>query len=171
MQSSGKYPWTCSISVRAKTLSGASIMAGKTPTAVKNGQHIVVGGLVLQILFFGLFMIVTLVFHLRVQKAPTARSASHDVPWRKHLHALYFASILIMIRSIFRVIEYVQGNAGYILSHEVFLYIFDSVLMLGVMVLLNIVHPSEIYALLRGGKVSRGGLKLYTLTQPPLVYT
>lgn len=146
-------------------------MAGKTPAAIKNGQHIVIGGLVLQILFFGFFMIVAVVFNLRINKIPTTRSASRDVPWRKHLNALYVASILVMIRSIFRVIEYSQGDAGYILSHETFLYIFDSVLMLGVMILLNIIHPSEIYALLRGGKLSRGGLKLYTLSQPPLAYS
>ena len=146
-------------------------MAGKTTTAVRNGQHIVIGGLVVQILFFGFFIIVALVFNLRINKAPTARAASHNIPWKKHLHALYYASALIMLRSIFRVVEYVQGNAGYIMSHEAFLYIFDSVLMLCVMVLLNIVHPSEIYALIRGGKVSRGGLKLYTLSQPSLAYS
>lgn len=49
-----------------------------------------------------------------------------------------------MVRSVFRVVEYLQGNAGYLLSHEVFLYIFDAVLMLGVMVLFNWVHPSEV---------------------------
>ena len=76
-----------------------------------------------------------------------------------------------MLRSIFRVVEYVQGNAGYIMSHEVFLYIFDGILMLGVMVLLNVVHPSEIYALRRGGKVSRGGLKLYDIGPQSLAYS
>ena len=146
-------------------------MAGKTVTAVRNGQHIVIGGLVIQILFFGFFVIVALVFNLRINKAPTARSASQNIPWKKHIHALYYASALIMLRSVFRVVEYAQGNAGYIISHEVFLYIFDSVLMLGVMILFNIVHPSEICALIRGGKVSRGGLKLYTLSQPSLAYS
>lgn len=143
-------------------------MAKKTPDAVKNGQHIVIGGLVLQILFFGFFMIVALTFHIRMNKAPTARATSGDIPWRKHLHALYFASILIMVRSIYRVIEYAQGFAGFILSHEVFLYAFDSVLMLGVIVLLNVVHPSEIYARLRGGKASKGWLKLYDVSQVPV---
>jgi hypothetical protein len=31
------------------------------------------------------------------------------------------------------VIEYLQGNGGYLISHEVFLYVFDSMLMAGVM--------------------------------------
>ncbi len=146
-------------------------MAGKTMTAVRNGQHVVIGGLVLQIIFFGFFVAVATVFNLRINKTPTARSASSGVPWRRHIHALYYASGLIMLRSIFRVVEYVQGNAGYIMSHEVFIYIFDSILMLGVMVLLNVVHPSEIYALRRGGKVSRGGLKLYNIGPQSLAYS
>ena len=140
-------------------------------TAVRNGQHVVIGGLVLQIIFFGFFVVVAAVFNLRINKVPTARSASSSVPWKRHIHALYYASSLIMLRSIFRVVEYVQGNDGYIMSHEVFLYIFDSVLMLGVMILLNVVHPSEIYALLRGGKMSRGGLKMYDVGPQSLPHT
>lgn len=37
-----------------------------------------------------------------------------------------------------------MGNNGYLLRHEYFLYVFDATLMLGVMVLFNIVHPSEV---------------------------
>ena len=60
------------------------------------------------------------------------------------MHVLYLASALIMIRSVFRVVEYLQGNNGYLLRHEVYLYIFDAFLMLVVMCLFNWVHPAEI---------------------------
>jgi hypothetical protein len=63
---------------------------------------------------------------------------------------LFTASALIMIRSVFRVIEYVQGTNGYLLSHEIYLYIFDAALMCGAVVLFNIVHPSQITGLLTG---------------------
>ena len=66
--------------------------------------------------------------------------------WQKHLYALYVASMLILVRSVFRVIEYVMGNNGYLLKKEVFLYTFDAVLMFLCMVWLNIVHPGEIHA-------------------------
>ena len=72
------------------------------------------------------------------------RSSLNQLPWKRHLYNLYFTSGLIMFRSIFRVVEYIQGNAGYLLSHEVFLYIFDAVLMLAVMIMFNWVHPSEV---------------------------
>jgi hypothetical protein len=52
---------------------------------------------------------------------------------------------------MFRLIEYAQGNDGYLISHEVFLYIFDAVLIFATMVLFAVVHPSEIDALVKGG--------------------
>lgn len=65
-----------------------------------------------------------------------------------------------MIRSVFRVVEYLQGFSGYLLSHEVYLYIFDSVLMFFVMVIFNVVHPSEVVALVNGGRVAKKGWKM-----------
>ena len=65
-----------------------------------------------------------------------------------------------MIRSVFRVVEYLQGFSGYLLSHEVYLYIFDAVLMLCVMVIFNLVHPSEVVALMNGGKAAKMGFRM-----------
>lgn len=57
---------------------------------------------------------------------------------------LYAVSGLIMIRSIFCVVEYLMGNEGYPLSHEWTLYIFDSVLMLLVTVIFYLRYPSKL---------------------------
>ena len=114
------------------------------------GKWIVVGGLIIQIFFFGYFMVVSGIFFLRLSKNPTRRSESKDIPWRLHMLVLFTASILIFTRSVFRVIEYVQGPNGYLLSHEVWLYIFDASIIAVVVLLFNIVHPSQITALLRG---------------------
>lgn len=103
-------------------------MASGGLAAVQRGEHIVVGGLVVQLLFFGFFLIAALLFHYRLGKKSTSHSPAADVPWEKHLIVLYIASTLIMVRSIFRIVEYVQGNGGYLLRHETFLYIFDAVL-------------------------------------------
>jgi hypothetical protein len=57
---------------------------------------------------------------------------------------LFTASLLVMVRSVFRVAEYLQSFDGYLLSHEVYLYIFDALLMFVMMVLFNWAHPAEI---------------------------
>ena len=60
------------------------------------------------------------------------------------LYVLYAADILIMVRSVFRVAEYVQGTNGYLLRRELWLYIFDATLMAVVMLVLNGVHPRRL---------------------------
>lgn len=108
------------------------------------GQDIILAGLFIQIVGFGIFIFVALLFHKRMYQNPTAVSLQADMPWQKHLYTLYFVSLLIMIRSIIRVTEYGQGNSGYILSHEIFLYIFDGTLMFIAVAVFNVIHPSEL---------------------------
>lgn len=89
-------------------------MAGRTLSAIHTGEHVVVGGLFLQILFFGFFMIVALIFDYWIRKVPTPRAASSDITWRKHLNSLYGVSVLIMVRSIFRVVSiFKKGYSRY----------------------------------------------------------
>ncbi|KAJ4989968.1 Protein RTA1-like protein 8 [Stagonosporopsis vannaccii] len=85
--------------------------------------------------------------HETSRQHPTIRA--HQLPWRRHMYILYITSGLIMVRSIFRVVEYLQGNNGYLLRHEVYLYIFDALLMFVVMCLFNWVHPAQITDLTR----------------------
>jgi hypothetical protein len=138
---------------------GGGIQGAGSLDLLHAGEKIIVVGLFLQLAFFGFFIVVAGLFHYRFVKAnPRSKMQSplsndtvqhanveaHQLPWKRHLLALYIASALIMVRSIFRVIEYVQGNNGYLLRHEVFLYIFDALLMFLVMCLFNWVHPAEV---------------------------
>ncbi|KAL4738374.1 putative RTA1 domain protein [Aspergillus similis] len=123
---------------------GGGVMASGTLAAVHNGERIVIAGLVIQILFFGLFIITCAVFHQRLTKRPTEQSIELRISWRRHFWILYAVNVLIMVRSAFRLIEYAMGNNGYLLRHEAFLYVFDGVLMLAAMILFNIIHPSSL---------------------------
>jgi hypothetical protein len=122
--------------------------------SMTSGKHIVVLGLFLQIIFFGVFVVTSGLFHQRIVRSPTAESVS--VPWQKYMYALYGASGLILVRSVFRIIEFTGGNDGTLASHEIYLYIFDGVLMLGVLVLFNLVHPGDII----GRRAQRDGIIL-----------
>src|ERR1700712_4764852 len=90
---------------------GGGIMAGKSNNSMKTGEHIIIGGLLIQILFFGFFVIVAVTFHRRMLKVPTTRVLS-DIriasAWKKHIYALYGGSCLILVRSMFRLIEFAQ---------------------------------------------------------------
>lgn len=107
---------------------------------LNTGEKVIIVGLFLQLACFSGFIVIACMFHYRF--ASSKEASATCAPWKRHMYALYAGSALIMVRSIFRVIEYLMGNNGYLLRHEYFLYIFDATLMLIVMVLFNIVHPS-----------------------------
>ncbi|KAL4768683.1 RTA1 like protein-domain-containing protein [Aspergillus nidulans var. acristatus] len=150
-----KKKWLTKVFVTGDVLSfllqgaGGGIQSSGSLESMKTGEHIIVGGLVIQILFFAFFIVTATHFDWKLKKYPIPRARSPDIPWRKHLNVLYMTSCLIMIRSMFRLIEYIQGNNGYLLHHELYLYIFDSLLMFLTMVIFNVVHPQEIGQLLR----------------------
>jgi hypothetical protein len=139
---------------------GASMLASaKDQDGVDAGNNIIIAGLWIQVAFFGLFVVASAVFHMRLAKGPT--QASRSRPWNKHLISLYIVSGLILVRSVMRCIEYMQGYNGYIcksravefevyaltilpVSHEAFLYVFDAAVMLFAVVTMNAIHPGEV---------------------------
>lgn len=93
-------------------------------------ERIVLVGLIVQILIFGIFAIVSLIWHRRMKRWPTSTSLSGATSqWEPTMYMLYGASVLIMVRSVFRVVEYGMGRGGYLLQHEWTMYVFDSALM------------------------------------------
>ncbi|KAL6416332.1 hypothetical protein AUP68_00549 [Ilyonectria robusta] len=112
---------------------GGSIQSAGTLQLYETGEKVIIGGLFVQIFVFGFFVFISVLFHRRLHRNPTTETMQGVVPWRRYLYILYASSMLILVRSIFRVIEYLQGNGGYLISHEIFLYIFDALLMAIVM--------------------------------------
>ena len=109
------------------------------------GSNLIVAGLFVQLAFFIFFVIVAASFQLKLRQSTHSMGLSVTTKsWEKHMLVLFLASALILIRSVVRVVEYLQGFNGYILEREVFLYVFDAVLMFLVMALFNFIHPSKI---------------------------
>ncbi|KAL2832763.1 RTA1-domain-containing protein [Aspergillus pseudoustus] len=125
--------------------SGAGMMA--MDGMANAAKAIVITGLMVQIIVFGVFIVTSVVFEKRMRRAPTNGSYADSAAaaeWKKHLYPLYAVSALIMVRSIFRVAEYAMGQKGYLLSHEWPMYVFDAVLMVGVMGIWAVWHPGTI---------------------------
>jgi hypothetical protein len=127
------------------------------------GQNIIIAGLVVQAIWFAFFIAIAGIFHFRMARAPTSESQMPKVRWQSYLRTLYLVSWLIMVRSIIRVVEYVEGNDGFILRNEAFLYVFDALPMLIVMLWMSWKHPSEVGLLLRGEPAERNGFQLLRL--------
>lgn len=128
--------WSTTIFVTGDVVSffvqaaGAGIMANAdTSSELQTGWNIIVAGLFVQIAIFGFFMMTEIRFLLQV------RSESKIVKfltlhWKRLNLTLLGISLLILIRSVVRAIEFMQGNKGYIISHEYFLYVFDALMMI-----------------------------------------
>lgn len=139
---------------------GAVVMPLGTLEDYLIGSKIVIGGLAILLVYFGLFFLTALIFNFRIYRKPTMRSVHTSSNWRAHLRALFISSALIFIRSIFRLVEYSQGNNGWLMRREWTLYIFDASLMWVVLVIFNVWHPSHIEALRKGGKYCDRGFKV-----------
>ncbi|KAH8892743.1 RTA1-domain-containing protein [Thozetella sp. PMI_491] len=132
------------LSFFAQSGGGGMLATAKDNDAVKRGQNIILGGLGIQILFFGFFMVVTLVFHLRLQRRPTNRSRTLTTPWKMLLMVLYGSSAFIMLRSAFRVAEYVDSLGTELKSKEIYIYLLDALLMALTALMYNVFHPSRV---------------------------
>jgi RTA1 like protein len=124
--------------------SGLMVMASTKPIMGTIGNAMVITGLAIQLISFAIFTLTALLFHSRIRAAPTARSYEVDPRWVKSMYMLYGISILIIIRSIFRIAEYVMGQDGYLLGHEWTLYIFDTILMFGCSVIFYYFYPDNL---------------------------
>ncbi|TXC12124.1 hypothetical protein FocTR4_00006928 [Fusarium oxysporum f. sp. cubense] len=138
--------------------SGGGLMA--IADLSKMGEKIIVGGLFVQLFFFGCFILVSAVFHIRMHRDPTPKSLEPRVRWQTYLTTLYVTGILIWVRSLFRVVEFIEGNDGHLMRSEVWVFVFDGMLMLLVLVWMNWFHPGEIGLLIRGERSITNGLEL-----------
>ena len=123
--------------------------------SLAHGSHIIVGGLLLQLVSLSIFILVTVCFDRKIRRLPTSQSVSAEIPWYKHQVTLYVTSALIVVRNVIRVLEYAQGDgqAGFVLSHEVFLYLFDALLMFTLLTIFNVICPCEIKVLIQAQRL------------------
>jgi hypothetical protein len=142
---------------------GAMMATAKNNDAVKKGETVILLGLGVQIIFFALFIVAIVVFHMRIRDRPTnaASVLRNQVPWHTLMLVLYATSLMIMVRSIFRIAEYAQGSDGSLQGTESYIYIFDATLMWITSALFNWFHPSrvinrETQDMAAGGRLNRG---------------
>ncbi|OAA70285.1 RTA1 domain protein [Cordyceps fumosorosea ARSEF 2679] len=106
----------------------------------KIGRYTLIGGLVLQLVAFGLFLAVFGRFHFLANKFAVPEA---PVGWRKVARAVYISSIAIMIRCIYRVCEFAEGMQGYAFRTEWLFWAFESIPMVFAIGAFCVWHPSQ----------------------------
>ncbi|TGZ80896.1 hypothetical protein EX30DRAFT_364250 [Ascodesmis nigricans] len=123
---------------------GGGMMSGGGKSKMEMGEKIVLAGLWIQIIAFLFFISVGVVFDRQERIVAKLKGEEKRGAWGRMMWVLYAVSGLILVRNLFRVIEYAQGNDGYLMRNEVWLYLFDALLMWVLMVLLNWCHPGKV---------------------------
>ncbi|KAF2799666.1 RTA1 like protein [Melanomma pulvis-pyrius CBS 109.77] len=111
------------------------------------GKNIMLFGLFVQLLFFGFFLIISLLFWKRMRSSPKMYSVPQygKHHWTSLLKLMFAAAAIIILRCLFRVVEFSQGHDGYLVSHEVFMYIFDAAPMFSVQVMFHFVYAADVF--------------------------
>ncbi|KAH8588278.1 RTA1 like protein-domain-containing protein [Bisporella sp. PMI_857] len=124
---------------------GGTMMA--QASSAKLGQKVILGGLFAQLLFFGFFLVIAVIFKRRMAQPAHLRAVavSGRNTWCGLLILLMIAAVLIILRCLYRVAEFAMGMDGYLMKHEVFMYVADMAPMLFVQVLFHIVHAGDVF--------------------------
>lgn len=144
-QGGGTWNGVVVIVVPNTSLGGGLLASASDKSTQDLGNVIIIGGLAIQVIFFSGFMVVTTMFHARIASRPTLKSKSSQAPWRGLIWVLYLASLLILVRSVFRMVEYAQGHDGALISKEVYVYLLDALLMFTVAAIFTLRHPSQVF--------------------------
>jgi hypothetical protein len=149
-------------------MAGSAMQSSGDAAGAKLGNNIVIGGLAVQLVAFVGFGIMTMVLHIRLNRDPTAISLR--VKWWRNIWNLSAVSLMVFMRSTFRLIEFAEGPDGTIHKKEVFLYLFDAALMFGVTVAMAVLHPGFLLRAIRNEKSSNlisDGNDVYLLQGQP----
>ena len=107
--------------------SAAAWLTSDDPSKISTGQTIIEIGLAWALAFIGLFFFVTIFIYI----SPTYELRNHP-QWDliKRMYVSLFVTItLLLVRSIYRMVEYATGQTSYVSSHEWVFGVFDTALM------------------------------------------
>ncbi|KAJ9619709.1 uncharacterized protein PV06_00009 [Exophiala oligosperma] len=129
------------LSFFVQVIGGSMVAAASNINSANRGRNVVLAGLSLQLATFGFFVFasVRLNFMLRTQLRDVPLPKERN--WQLFLNVVNVANVLILIRTMLRLIEYSIGTYNYLTNHEWFFYCFDSALMFVVVATFIIFHP------------------------------
>ncbi|TFK93472.1 RTA1 like protein [Polyporus arcularius HHB13444] len=134
---------------------GGGIAAGGSndPDKARLGSNIIIGGLVVQIISMSVFCVFMVEYvWRRINDRPFHKlaygEAAERQPMDRHMKMLLagitISTVLVYIRSIYRIIEFADGFNGTIAHTQVLFNVFDGMLVTLAMYTLNFMHPGQL---------------------------
>lgn len=124
---------------------GSVMPASGDPSAIDPSKKIIMGGLLAQLGVICFFALSCAHSHRWAKREAPNLNANHaGINWNKYYLMTYGVALLMFVRSLVRGIEYLQGDGGYIIKHEFFVYAFDAALMVAIVALYLWIHPGRL---------------------------
>lgn len=140
-----------SIVIQAVGGASASKTGGQDPPGnTTPGTHIMMAGIIIQLVSMCVFGMLWLVFLWRARAVPISRV---------FLMVTTFSAFCIIVRNFYRAVELSQGWKGYLITHEVYFAVLDGALMLLSVGVFNIFFPARY---LTGEPTTENGHELLT---------
>ena len=117
------------------------------------GKKVVLTRFFCQLLFFGFFLTITIIFDRRMAKS----SLQYSIPkygkhgWRALLILLLVSAFIIIERCVYRICDFSRGPKGILMGHEVWMYVGDTALIFVVQAMFLFIHAKDVFP--RGGVV------------------
>jgi hypothetical protein len=121
------------VQICGAALIGAAESKTKDPTT---GKNILMIGLIIQVASFFVFLILLGIFLSKSKKVLWDQKGK-----KAFIVALVSATVLVYLRTCFRLTEVAQGVKAYLFTHEDFFACLEFAPIAGAMVLFNIFHP------------------------------
>lgn len=112
-------------------------VASVPPRPSEKGTHIMVAGIVFQMAAIGIFALFFCEFSRRASRERGVLEKKVQI----FIGATAFSCLLIVVRSIYRTVELLQGFDGYLITHEEYFVGLNGVLMFLAVTVFNVVHP------------------------------
>ncbi|KAJ7924061.1 RTA1 like protein-domain-containing protein [Mycena leptocephala] len=133
---------------------GVALTAVKGSTTQNIGNKVALLAIGFQFFFIELFMLVLFIFRHRMRRDFPLLWHSKDAPrftiwgrtpiaWQTVFYILAVTSTVLLLRSVYRIVEFSLGQNGYLIQHEVFLYCFDALPLWLAMSIYCIVWPTR----------------------------
>jgi hypothetical protein len=122
-------------------MAGSAMQGSGDAEGVKLGRTLVLSGLGIQLGALSFFILSVGIVHHRLNAQPTHMASRPSVNWRWHFWTLHVVSGLLVVRNLFRFIEFAAGHDTVLVTVEAFIYAFDAAIMALVVLVLVVVHP------------------------------
>ena len=123
---------------------------------MKIGVDVLMVGLAVQLATFLVFFLIVGKFHRLVRGAKGIENVRAEAGegWKRVLLAVEVSSGLIVVRSVYRLVEFAMGIHGYPFTHEWMFYVFESLPMFPAISVFCVWHQAGYFG---SGKGKRGG--------------